>query len=81
MYVCTCSAIFLKKIGSGMHSDPKLSQIVGGVSYIDARTKKVPGRCSSLRPSEKELPGPLSQKYPCVLVCMSACASLCFVKK
>jgi hypothetical protein len=34
------SAIFLKKIGSGMHSDPKFGWRGGGVSYIDAREKR-----------------------------------------
>jgi hypothetical protein len=30
---------FLKKISSGMHSDPKFSQRWGGVSNIDVRIK------------------------------------------
>jgi hypothetical protein len=47
--------MFLKKIGSRTHSDPKFDQRGGGVSYIDAR-EKVPGRHSGFRPSEKELP-------------------------
>jgi hypothetical protein len=38
MYICR--AIFLKKIGSRTHSDPKFSQRRGGVSYIDARKKR-----------------------------------------
>jgi hypothetical protein len=33
------SAIFLEKVGSGMHSDPKFSQRGGGVSSINARKK------------------------------------------
>jgi hypothetical protein len=33
------SAIFLKKIGSGMHSDPKFDQRGGGDSYINAKEK------------------------------------------
>jgi hypothetical protein len=49
------SAIFLKKIGSGMHSDSKFGWRGGGVSYIDAREKKIPEHHSSLCPSEKEL--------------------------
>jgi hypothetical protein len=34
------SAIFLKKIGSETHSDPKFGRRGGGVNYIDARKKK-----------------------------------------
>jgi hypothetical protein len=34
------SAIFLKKIGSGMHSDPKFSPRGGDVHYVDARKKR-----------------------------------------
>jgi hypothetical protein len=33
------SAIFLKKMGSGTHSDPKFGRRGGGVSYIDYRKK------------------------------------------
>jgi hypothetical protein len=33
------SAIFLKKIGSGTHSDSKFSQRGGGVNYVSARKK------------------------------------------
>jgi hypothetical protein len=33
------SAIFLKKTGSGMHSDQKFGLRVGSFSYIDARKK------------------------------------------
>jgi hypothetical protein len=49
------SDIFSKKIGSGTHSDPKVVQRGGAVSYIDAKNT-VPEHHSSLRPSEKELP-------------------------
>jgi hypothetical protein len=34
------SAIFLKKIGSGMHSDQKFGQRARGVRYIDAGKKR-----------------------------------------
>jgi hypothetical protein len=37
--VVTIRAISLKKVGSGKHSEPKFNQSVGGVSYIDAKTK------------------------------------------
>jgi hypothetical protein len=36
------SATFLKKNGSGIHSDLKFGQRGGGVSYTDARERKVP---------------------------------------
>jgi hypothetical protein len=49
------SAISLKKIGYGTHSDPKFGQRWGSFSYVDAR-KKVPECRSGLRHSEKELP-------------------------
>jgi hypothetical protein len=62
------SAIFLKRIGSGMQSDPKFSYRRGGVSYINAK-KKVLEHHSGLYPSGKELPewhpDVLSQKFPC----------------
>jgi hypothetical protein len=45
-----CSAIFLKKIGSGTHSDQKFGQTGGSVSYIDARNKKVSGTPFRLAP-------------------------------
>jgi hypothetical protein len=35
------SVVFLKKIGSGMHSDSKISRRERGVSYIDANKKRV----------------------------------------
>jgi hypothetical protein len=37
-YIIKTSAIFLKKIGSGMHSDPKFGQR-RGMCYIDATVK------------------------------------------
>jgi hypothetical protein len=46
------AVLFLKKIHSGMHSDPKFGQ--RGQGYIDVR-KKVLEHCSGLCPSEKEL--------------------------
>jgi hypothetical protein len=46
-------AVFITKIGSRTHSDQKLSQSGGGISFIDAR-KKFPEHRSGLR-SEKEL--------------------------
>jgi hypothetical protein len=46
---CLTTAIFLKKIASGTHSDPKFGRR-GGVSYIDVR-KSVPERRPGLRPS------------------------------
>jgi hypothetical protein len=39
LYIYRGSAIFLKKIGSGMHSDPKFGQRGGGFSCNDARRK------------------------------------------
>jgi hypothetical protein len=51
------SAVLLKKIRSGTHSDPEFGRRGGGVSYIDARKKKVPERRSGMRPCEKELTG------------------------
>jgi hypothetical protein len=41
VYISTSvfSAIFLKKIGSGTHSDRKFGWRGGGISYIDARKK------------------------------------------
>jgi hypothetical protein len=39
LHLVVDSATFLKKIGSGTHSDPKFSWIGGGVSYIDGRKK------------------------------------------
>jgi hypothetical protein len=56
------SAIFLKKIGSRMHSDLKFSRRGGGVSYINAREKKILERYSGLRPL-KELPEQCSSKF------------------
>jgi hypothetical protein len=54
IYIHTESAIFLKKINSGTHSDPTFGQRVRGVTYIDSRGNKVlehhPGLCP-----EKEL--------------------------
>jgi hypothetical protein len=38
-----------------MHSDPKFGWRWGSVSYINARQKKVPERCSGLY-LQKELP-------------------------
>jgi hypothetical protein len=46
MYVII-SAIFVKKIGSRMHSDPQFGRIKGNVSYIDVLERR-----SSWRPSE-----------------------------
>jgi hypothetical protein len=37
LFISVGSAIFLKKIGSGTHSDPKFGRSGGGVSYIDDR--------------------------------------------
>jgi hypothetical protein len=37
----TYSDIFIKKIGRGMHSDPKFSRRMGGVSHIDASISHV----------------------------------------
>jgi hypothetical protein len=48
-------AIFLMKIGSGTHSNSKFGRRRGGISYINARGKKVPERRSGSRPFEKEL--------------------------
>jgi hypothetical protein len=58
------SAVFLNKIGSGMHSDPKFGQRGGCASYqrggcatyVNARKQKVSECHSDLSPSEKELP-------------------------
>jgi hypothetical protein len=49
------SAIFLKKIGSGMHSEPKFGLRGGGVLVILMLGKQFQNS-SGLRPSEKELP-------------------------
>jgi hypothetical protein len=68
------SSIFLKKMGSGMHTDPKFYQKGEGVSYIDAR-KKGSGTPFRLVPFCKKTSGTAfqhapSQKYLCVHVCM-----------
>jgi hypothetical protein len=36
----SASAVFLKKIGSGKHSDPKFGWRAGGVCCIDAKKKR-----------------------------------------
>jgi hypothetical protein len=48
-----CSAIFLKKIGSGMHRVSQNSVGEGVVLVISMPGRKVPKRCFGLRPSEK----------------------------
>jgi hypothetical protein len=57
-------AIFLKKISSGKHTDPKFGWRGGGVSYIDARKRRfrnaVPAFIS-LRKNFRHIP---SQTYP-----------------
>jgi hypothetical protein len=63
---------FKRKVGSGTHSDPKLSWRRGGVSYIDASKKKGGSGTPFMLPSFYErtfgtafrrVP---SQKYPCI---------------
>jgi hypothetical protein len=39
MHLLLSSTIFLKKIGPGMHSDPKFGRTGKGVNYINAREK------------------------------------------
>jgi hypothetical protein len=62
-YLDLSSANFLNKVGSGKQSGPKFSRRWGGVSYINARKKRVPERRSGLRPSEKELPEQSSGEF------------------
>jgi hypothetical protein len=59
------SAIFLKKIGSGMHSDKKFGQRGRGVRYIDARKKRFRNGIPACARSRKNFwNGVPSQKYP-----------------
>jgi hypothetical protein len=61
------NAIFLKKIGSGTHSDPKFGRRGGGVSYIDDRKKRFRNAvpvCVLLRKNFRN--GVPSQKYICL---------------
>jgi hypothetical protein len=52
-----CSAIFLNKIGSGLHKEAQNSVGEGEVLVISMPgKKKVPEHHSDLRPAQKELP-------------------------
>jgi hypothetical protein len=55
--------IFLLKTFPESKEYPKIRSERGGVSYINARKKKVSGRRSGLRLSEKELPGRHSDEF------------------
>jgi hypothetical protein len=55
VFISKTSAMLLKEICSGMHSDPKFGRRRGGVTYGDARKKRVLERCFGLHHSEKNL--------------------------
>jgi hypothetical protein len=64
------SPIFLKKIGSGIHSDPKILSERGDVSYINAREKgfqkALLAQVLLRKTSRMVFQLVPSQKYPCL---------------
>jgi hypothetical protein len=70
LFISVGSAIFLNKIGSGTHSDPKFGRRGGGVSYIDDR-KEGFGTLSRFASFWERTSGTASrrvpsQKHPCL---------------